>query len=148
MLMLLSWQLSIRATAGPIIAACSVLAISFVWNVYLTAINPAEAFYLPVTRLWELMLGCVLALASSKLEACIFGKSLVGVTATNDGLLRNRTAWLGAAVLFLAVVAFERENTYPGWRAACPAFGGSSWPERRRGSIAGCSAIPCSSMSV
>ena len=34
---------------------------SFVWNVVLTRTDPSQAFYLPFTRFWGLMIGCVVA---------------------------------------------------------------------------------------
>ena len=46
---------------GPFAVACIVLLVSFADNVMLTRTDTTSAFYLPLPRFWELMLGSGLA---------------------------------------------------------------------------------------
>ena len=52
--LLLAW----RWKHGPLLLALAVLIASFAANVALTPDHALAAFYLPVTRFWELMVGC------------------------------------------------------------------------------------------
>ncbi|WP_148287952.1 acyltransferase, partial [Rhodopseudomonas sp. B29] len=56
-LLVLAW----RRPRGAMIAAVAILLASFIANVLITPRAPLTAFYLPVTRFWELMTGCLLA---------------------------------------------------------------------------------------
>src|ERR1051325_3262196 len=58
-LMLLAW----RRPRAPLVLAGAIPAASFAWHVRLRGARPAAAFFLPTTRFWELMVGCILALA-------------------------------------------------------------------------------------
>jgi len=124
LLMLLSW----RAKASPLVVAGVILTVSFAWNVAISASSPAAAFYLPVTRFWELMLGCLLALATSRSGARSAPvRSLLTsfecLSERGKAAVRTSAAWLGAAAIVFAILLFEREKSYPGWWALWPAMG-------------------------
>ncbi len=51
---------------GPLAMACLICLGSFVWNVVLTRTNASQAFFLPFTRFWELMIGCIVAFATER----------------------------------------------------------------------------------
>jgi peptidoglycan/LPS O-acetylase OafA/YrhL len=138
-LMALAWRVSRRGAVAALVVSCSILAISFALNVYLTATNPAAAFYLPLTRFWELMLGCVLGLDLSNRQRRFVGEPPQPALDRAGSVMRDRGAWIGAIMLFLAFVGLERQNAYPGWRAAWPALaallliwaGQAAWINRR-----------------
>ena len=62
LLIVLVW----RWKNGPLAMAVLICLGSFVWNVALTKINRSQAFYLPFTRFWELMIGCIVAIATTQ----------------------------------------------------------------------------------
>ena len=78
---------------------------SFAVNLYLTAVNPSAAFYLPVTRFWELLIGSFLAWKST------------------EGRFGNYQSILGAALLIAGLVLLNGERPFPGWWALLPVVG-------------------------
>ena len=59
-----------RWRKDPFAVAALVFLGSFAWNVILSKTSPSAAFFLPTTRFWELMLGCLLASLVSRSAAC------------------------------------------------------------------------------
>ena len=108
-LMLLAW----RWRYSPFVLAVGLLAISFVLNIWLTSSEPLAAFYLPVTRFWELMLGGILAIVS------LVADDRGGPSAP----IRDGLSLLGLALLAAAVWLISRERSFPGWWAALPILG-------------------------
>jgi len=112
-LMLLAWSWR----RAPLVLAGAILAASFTWHVLLGRSDPAAAFFLPTTRFWELMVGCILALAlpttggpapAMRDAASLLGAGLIAVGTILIGGGRSYTAWwallpvLGAALLIAA----------------------------------------------
>jgi peptidoglycan/LPS O-acetylase OafA/YrhL len=60
------WPLVIAALSGRRIlwVVAAILLASFTANIAIVKSDPASAFYLPVTRFWELMIGSLLAYAA------------------------------------------------------------------------------------
>ena len=87
------------ALLKPVIAGLALL--SFLLTIYLAHVHPAQAFYLPFTRAWELLLGSLLALgALPKLNA----RWLREVLATLGFLMIAGTVvFLPSDIPFLAV---------------------------------------------
>lgn len=86
-----------------IILISSLLA-SFVLSVWTVFSDPTAAFYLLPYRLWELMVGAVVALAPlsySRSTACVLSS-------------------LGIAGIFSAALLFDNTTTFPGMAAALP----------------------------
>jgi peptidoglycan/LPS O-acetylase OafA/YrhL len=84
---------------------------SLAWSVYQTATNPASAYFVTPTRMWELGIGGLLAAAT---------------------LLRPRRlrpavavplAWLGLGAIGWTAVTYSGETPFPGWQAAVPVLG-------------------------
>jgi peptidoglycan/LPS O-acetylase OafA/YrhL len=93
-----------RALAATLIVG---VAVSAWWSIHLSAGDPVAAYYSPFTRFWELGLGCLLAtVASSRPIRFVW---LVGLA-----------AWLGVALLVVALTTFNSASVYPGWRAWLP----------------------------
>src|SRR4029453_12685638 len=71
--------------------------------------NPRAAFYLPVTRAWELALGCSLALAP--------------IAATASRQVRSALGILGLGMVLGAVFLYTSETPFPGAAALLPCVG-------------------------
>jgi peptidoglycan/LPS O-acetylase OafA/YrhL len=109
-------------------------AISFVVNVYEVhhALNFTAAFYSPVTRFWELMVGAVLAYITLHKKAVLIqlGNSNIFACCHKaiGGAIRNYRAndwisFLGAAFLLIGVLQITKGSTFPGYWALLPVLG-------------------------
>jgi peptidoglycan/LPS O-acetylase OafA/YrhL len=72
--------------------------------------SPSAAFFLPVSRFWEFLMGSALA---------------VGAIASipKRKLIRNGTALLGCVLILISVFIFNRSTTFPGVAALIPCLG-------------------------
>ena len=103
------------------------LALSFLYSVWLVNREVTAAFYSPLTRFWELGLGAALA---------------YGVMHNTLGAWhahRHLLSWLGLALIAVAVVVIEKTGLFPGAWALLPTVGtalliyageGGSWLNR------------------
>ncbi len=89
-------------------AALALLGVSFAVSVVILAREPVAAFYYPHTRFWELLAGCVLALAVPAPRRA--------VTASVAGLL-------GLALIAISVVTYDDVMPFPGAAALVPVLG-------------------------
>ncbi|WP_127479199.1 acyltransferase family protein [Nocardioides pantholopis] len=91
-----------------------VVVASFAWSVHLTDADPARAYFVTPTRIWELGAGGLLAavLASRARPAPEPG--------TSAPLARAVVAWLGLAVVVATAVGYDAATPFPGWHAALP----------------------------
>lgn len=122
--LLLAW----RWKHGPLLAALGVLLASFVTNLALTPAHALAAFYLPVTRFWELMAGCLLAIATGAgpgrdLAAVKSLEALRARLVAHEVVLRAFCAWLGLLLIGLGAVLISSERGFPGWWAVMPVLG-------------------------
>jgi peptidoglycan/LPS O-acetylase OafA/YrhL len=84
--------------------------ISFALNIYLVAASPIAAFYSPLTRFWELMIGGVLAyIALHRPEL--------------TGRYNNAQSILGLALLATGFLLINEARAFPGWWALLPTLG-------------------------
>jgi peptidoglycan/LPS O-acetylase OafA/YrhL len=92
---------------------------SFVLNIAQIAQHPISTFYLPTTRAWELLVGCLLAYRVH------FAQSAVGsVFSAFEILLPSELrALFGLALIVAGVVLFDSHQLFPGWRALIPTLG-------------------------
>ena len=91
-----------------ITAAIGIL--SFAVNVYLITRHPIAAYYWPVSRFWELMIGGILAY----------------VTLHRPGMIRrhkNLQSIAGATLIFAGAVSINDTMAFPGWWALLPTVG-------------------------
>jgi peptidoglycan/LPS O-acetylase OafA/YrhL len=87
-----------------------IAAASFAINMLTAKADPTAAFYSPFSRFWELMIGGMLAWL---------------ILHKRDVFPENGN-WLSAAGLLLigiAVVCFDKNDIFPGWRALLPTVG-------------------------
>ncbi|NEW94609.1 acyltransferase family protein [Rhodopseudomonas sp. BR0M22] len=127
---ILAW----RWKNGAVVAAVAILVASFATNLLLTPAHPSAAFYLPVTRFWELMTGCLLAIVAAKQTA-----PLSAVFAQNTAILRNIGAIAGLGLIATGAALIDRSRAFPGWWAVLPVLGAAlliatgpgTWTARR-----------------
>lgn len=91
----------------------TVFVASFGWSVYLTSVNPAQAYFVTPTRMWELAAGGCVALAYPLLSAAFQARPVVQVGLVGLG----GAAMLGTAIFLTAAEPF------PGWVALIPVAG-------------------------
>jgi peptidoglycan/LPS O-acetylase OafA/YrhL len=91
-----------------ITAAIGIL--SFAANIYLTRTNPTAAFYWPISRFWELMVGGVLAYLTLHRQHWIEpGKDIQSI--------------FGFGLLIFGFVLITKETVFPGWWGLMPTGG-------------------------
>ena len=109
----LVWPLVLMLAARLRLSLLTVAAViglaSFVLNVALIGSNPVAAFYLPFTRVWELLAGAALA--------C--GWSHFSQTSTAS----NWRAAIGLALITAAAAVLDTSRAFPGWWAVLPVAG-------------------------
>ena len=81
---------------------------SFIYSVLATANDPAAAFFITPTRVWEFGAGGILALAA---------------TTSARPAFRAAVSWLGVGAILLASFAFTAETPFPGAAALLPILG-------------------------
>ena len=113
-----------RARLNPLGMLALVFAASFVLNVVQVRTDEVSAFFSPLTRLWELLLGgslayLVLAHARGSHDARWLNRIRHFMTPT----VRNVAAIIGLMGIVAPVFAFSADTSFPGWRAGFPTGG-------------------------
>jgi hypothetical protein len=80
---------------------------SLLWSIYQTAYEPASAFFVTTTRMWELAIGAAVAIGAQWL-------------ARMPRQLAIATGWSGVAGITVAAFAFSTDTAWPGYAAALP----------------------------
>ncbi len=106
---LLILGLRLRLPTAALILA--VTALSFGFNLYSTPRDPTAAFYLPWGRVWELALGAAVA------------RFELSRGPPPGGARRGGLALAGIALMAAAIVLFDENQAFPGWRAVVPTLG-------------------------
>jgi peptidoglycan/LPS O-acetylase OafA/YrhL len=117
-----------RARLNPLALIAAVFAASFLLNVVQVRTDEVSAFYSPLTRLWELLLGAglaylVLARGRDAHEAHRLDRWIERGWTAYTPWLRNLTAAAGLVCIAAAVFFFSADTSFPGWRAALPTGG-------------------------
>ncbi|NEW88442.1 acyltransferase [Rhodopseudomonas sp. WA056] len=131
---ILAW----RWRNGAVVVAVAILLASFATNLLLTPTHPSAAFYLPVTRFWELMTGCLLAIVAAD-PARRGNAPLRTMFARHATTLRNVGAVAGLALIAAGAALIDRSRAFPGWWAVLPVLGAAlliaagpgTWTARR-----------------
>lgn len=87
------------------------LGLSFLLNVMEVSEAPVAAFFLPHTRLWELLSGGLLAYVTLYRKPALSEKS------------RNLLSTFGVFLLALSTLVLNRDDPFPGWLALLPVTG-------------------------
>jgi len=83
------------------------VALSSLWSIIQTSSHPTSAYYSPLTRFWELGLGCLLATLTTRRTIRTVRAERLAVTA-------------GVALLAVSLVELNSSSQYPGWLAWLP----------------------------
>lgn len=104
--------------------AVLLLLASFAANLSVLQQKPIAAFYMPHTRVWELLVGCCLAL---------------GIAAAPRRIVADVAGVAGLALILSAVVCFDSRTQFPGVAAIVPVLGAALviWSGQSGPSLAG-----------
>ena len=121
-----AWPLTLvflfARTRRPWVPVTGIALLSFALNLRQVSTNPDAAFYSPVTRLWELLIGGLLAYRAERVRSgAPAGRAPRGSLAPSVG--RNALSLLGLVLIAAAALAFDGSQAFPGWRAAIPVVG-------------------------
>jgi len=95
-----------------LVLASAVVAGSLWYSVYYTKVNPAGAYFVTTTRIWELGLGGVLALLPARLTMRIGRFGLLG--------------WAGLGLVIASAFVLSGTAAFPGYLALLPAGGAAA----------------------
>ena len=84
--------------------------LSFILNIFTTVSDAVEAFYSPLTRIWELLIGLILAYSTLNFQF-LKNKSKV---------LEFVCSGLGLFLILLCLFIYKKEMAYPGFYALLP----------------------------
>jgi peptidoglycan/LPS O-acetylase OafA/YrhL len=115
-----------RKTAAVLLIA-PLIVLSFSVNLYLTFHSPTAAFYLPLPRFWELLIGSLLAYAAHSTpdrSATAQFNFFRAITTENASYRMNEAkAWIGFALIVIAVLEISKWRAFPGFWALLPTLG-------------------------
>lgn len=100
-----------RRRAAFVTGLALVCLASLAWSIHLTATNPAAAYFVTPTRIWELGAGGLLAVWAARRAT---GSAAPG---------RTVLAWTGLAMIAAAALLFDTGTAFPGWWALLPVLG-------------------------
>ncbi|MBY0468314.1 MAG: acyltransferase [Burkholderiaceae bacterium] len=112
-----------RRWAPWLIVAALLLSLGL--NLALVHDRPVATFFLPPTRFWELMVGALLAWltwSADDTPASWLRSRLPGGPWSHQQAA-DALAWLGLAMLALALWLIDKSDPFPGWRALLPTLG-------------------------
>jgi peptidoglycan/LPS O-acetylase OafA/YrhL len=116
LIVLFAWKRKLN-----LLIVCLILfAISFAINVGTAKSNIVAAFYSPLSRFWELLIGSILAFTS--LQTPDDSKPVKSVSSDNTSNVHtnNLTAWIGFGLLVIGVYFINPERRFPGFWALFP----------------------------
>ena len=96
----------------PFLICALTLLASLTANLIFTHGQSVDSFYLPFTRVWELLAGTALAMVS-----------LNNPRPRQPAWASNSLAVIGLALILYATIFFTKEQPFPGWRALFPVLG-------------------------
>ncbi|MBC7918487.1 MAG: acyltransferase [Rhodoferax sp.] len=103
-----AWRVKAHRNSLAWVMIAGLLA-SLALSVALTPMKPTGSFFMLPTRAWEMLVGGLLFLTSSRHP--LTGRAQTGV------------ALAGALLLFVSVIVFDSASPWPGWRATVPVCG-------------------------
>jgi peptidoglycan/LPS O-acetylase OafA/YrhL len=107
------WRTGVVMGAGLAV----VVAASLAFSVTATVAEPASAYFVTPTRIWELGVGALLAIAAAGA-----GPRLWAV----PDWLRALLAWAGLGAILVAGLRYTGATPFPGWQAALPVLGAAA----------------------
>lgn len=125
-----AWRAGLNMLAMVVILAV----LSFLLNILGVVKSPVATFFMPYSRIWELLAGSVLAyleffkkdglitLANSLLRRSAVLRKYIG-SKECDRLIKNSIAVLGLLLIVTAVLVVSKVKAFPGWWALLPVIG-------------------------
>jgi peptidoglycan/LPS O-acetylase OafA/YrhL len=127
------WRL-VPVTVGGLSA---VVAASLAYSIYDTHTDPAQAYFVTPTRIWELGLGGLLAAA---LSSRALGRNRDSEAVPLPPAARIVLTWVGLAAMVWAAFVYTGSTPFPGYQALVPVLGAvaviAAMPPRGLGSPA------------
>lgn len=102
-------RLRVSLRTAALAAVCSVTAFSFIHSVVFSASSPDLAYFFTTTRIWELGLGGILAVAAAN--------------RTLPTALSITAGWAGILLISISALTFSTGMFFPGWVALVPTVG-------------------------
>ncbi|WP_262850176.1 acyltransferase family protein [Mumia quercus] len=118
LLLALAWVARRRRSSMIAVAAIGLSAVvvaSFTWSVVATAQEPARAYFVTTTRVWELGIGA--------LAAVLVASRAASRSPHPAHPVRAVVAWGGLAAVAWAGLTYSAATPFPGWQAALPVLG-------------------------
>jgi peptidoglycan/LPS O-acetylase OafA/YrhL len=134
----LLWPLALwfvwKRRINPLTMIFLIVLASFGANIGTVRGNEAAAFYSPLSRFWELLLGAGCAYAARHKSAFatkmregldrVLGRLIYAPAPKADGaVLRNVQSLLGLALIGVGLCTIARRSLFPGWNALLPTAG-------------------------
>ncbi len=108
----------------PVWAIGAVAGISFILNIVLLEQSTTATFFSPFTRIWELLIGAVVATAFTERPDQYNGSAGLPAGSPADSRLSlNIASIAGIGLIGGSIVLFSRETPFPGWCALYPTIG-------------------------
>jgi len=84
--------------------------LSLVASITITPSNPGAGYYLPHTRVWEILIGAGLAMIGSRISVV-------------PKHIRAAAGWVGLLAIVIASLVFDSDTVFPGYLALIPVLG-------------------------
>ena len=92
---------------------------SLSWGIFAISRDPVAAFYSPQTRVWELLIGALLATLALNQAA----QKTSGIESKMHGQLPNYSALLGLSLIVASTIWLNSKSAFPGALALAPVLG-------------------------
>ncbi|WP_370616473.1 acyltransferase family protein [Mumia sp. Pv 4-285] len=122
-LVALASRLRRSPTAVVALGLGAVVAASFAYSVHETVTEPARAYFVTPTRVWELGVGGLLAVLVGRHG---FGRGRSVEAVAWSATARVVLAWAGLAAIVWTGFAYTGATPFPGWQAAVPVLGAAA----------------------
>lgn len=126
----LAWRHGLNIFTFVLIAT----SVSFVLNILIVYPSPNKAFFLPITRFWELLLGCLLGYIHT-FKADSINKTIYKLVCnkvffskipsfkSSGNFFNTCFATFGIILIIFAVFKISKDSIFPGWNALLPVVG-------------------------
>lgn len=84
--------------------------ISLAWSIYCSAVNPAPAYFVTTTRMWEMGIGALIAVFATQLERI-------------PARLGYVVGAVGLAAILVSSLLYDSSTVFPGYAALLPTLG-------------------------
>lgn len=111
LIMWMAWKRRVNFLFVIVIVTIS----SFFVNIVTINENPIAAFYSPLSRFWELLIGAILA--------CISVGGNHKILRALNGSYVNILALIGVTLITIPIIFLDKKSLFPGWWALFPTIG-------------------------